>query len=54
MPCPGKMTRYAAKFMQYAFVAGCEAIAQERLDLEKEPYRTGICAWARPWAALRK
>ena len=40
---PRQMTRYAAKFMQYAFVAGCEAIAQSGLDLEKEPYRTGIC-----------
>lgn len=40
---PRQMTRYAAKFMQYAFVAGCEAVAQSGLDLEKEPYQTGIC-----------
>lgn len=40
---PRQMTRYAAKFMQYAFVAGCEALAQSGLDLEKEPYQTGIC-----------
>lgn len=40
---PRQIARYASRFMQFAYLAGCEALAQSGLDLEKEGLRTGIC-----------
>lgn len=40
---PRTVTRSAAPFMQFAFTAGAEALAQAQLDKVDDPERVGIC-----------
>lgn len=40
---PRAIARAASPFMQYAFAAGSEALAQAGLDIGKAPERIGIC-----------
>lgn len=40
---PRTVARASSPFMQFAFAAGSEALAQARLDIEKEQERIGVC-----------